>query len=209
MKYFFIRSFLYLAMASTVAHGALLSIDVNGGSSPTESGFIGQNSSGVTHSTIVGDITVSYAGQQGAFDRGDQGQPNPDLYRDFIFDNAGSITLTLSGPGISANTQYVMSFWFYDSGEGGGRNTSVAGTSGTTGPSLGPFDPGTAPTGLADPDNVGTGTFTSDGSGNLTFIFTSSNNRTVLNAFEIDTVPEPSTLTLLGLGALGLLLRRR
>lgn len=81
MKYFFIRSFLYLAMASTVAHGALLSIDVNGGSSPTESGFIGQNSSGVTHSTIVGDIAVSYAGQQGAFDRGDQGQPNPDLYR--------------------------------------------------------------------------------------------------------------------------------
>ena len=93
-----------LAAVSSTHATDLLAIDINHGTSPTEAGFTGQNASGVVHSTTAGDITVSFTGQQGTFDRGASGGTNNGLYRDFIFENnTGSspdITLTLIGPGI-------------------------------------------------------------------------------------------------------------
>jgi hypothetical protein len=207
-----------LAFTATSANAALLAIDINHSASPTEAGFVGQNSSGVLHSTTAGDITVSWSGQQGTFDRGASGGSNNDFYRDFIFDNNNAspdMTLTLTGPGIASITAYVLTFYAYDSGDAS-RKTGFSGISGTVGTTLGPV----ISQGTGVPDTLAeyavTGTFTSsddgDGSGTLTFGIDGLPNgseRTVLNGFQIDAVPEPSATALLGFGGLALILRRR
>ena len=192
----------------------ILAIDFNNGSSPTETGFIGQNSSGINHTTTAGDITVNFSGQQGTFDRGASGGTNNDFYRDFIFDNfndSPDMTLTLSGLGIAASTAYEMTFYAYDSGDAT-RKTGFAGISGTTGTTLGPVI--SQDTGVPDSldEYAVTGTFTSDNSGSLTFGIDGLPNggeRTVLNGFSIAAIPEPSAALLGGLGLLALLRRRR
>jgi|GEM_PF-2298682 len=196
-----------LALTATSVNAALLAIDFNHNTSPTESGFIGQNSSSVVHSTTAGNLTVSYSGQQGTFDRGVGATAthgtNTDLYRDFIFDNSTTMVLTLSGPALSANTAYELTFYAFD--EAQDSSVSFAGTSGTAG-SVGPI----VSTADADITSLGqfaaTGTFISDGAGILT-ITTGAGTRPRINGFSI--IPEPSTTALLGLGGLALILRRR
>jgi hypothetical protein len=206
-------------LAMPMASAALLMIDFNHTTpSPTESGFIGQSASGIIHSTAAGNITVSFTGQQGTFDRGASGGVNNDLYRDFIFENTtGSnpdITITLTGPGIAATTNYILTFYAYDSGDAS-RRTSFQGISGTTGTTLGPV--ASQATGVPDTlsEYAVTGTFTSsddgDGSGTLTFGVDGPNGteRTVVNGFQLAAIPEPG-ITLLGsLGMLMLFCRRR
>ena len=204
-----------LAAVSSTHATDLLAIDINHGTSPTEAGFTGQNSSGVVHSTTAGDITVSFTGQQGTFDRGASGGVNNDLYRDFIFENntgnSPDITLTLTGPGVAASTDYILTFYAYDSGDAT-RRTGIAGISGTTGTTLGPvISQGTGVPDTLDEYAV-TGTFTSDGAGTLTFGIDGlpgGGERTGINGFQLEAVPEPSTTALLGLGGLALILRRR
>ena len=129
-----------------------------------------------------------------------QGQPEPPK-ASFA---AEDLAKALSGLGISANTEYELTFWSYYGAEA--RNTTIAGASGTTGATLGPITFVDPPTAISD--NTATGTFTSDGSGNLTFTLTSSNSRPALNGFTISPVPEPSA-ALLGMLGCFLLLRRR
>ena len=204
-----------LALTATSANAALLAIDINNGASPTETGFVGQNTSGVVHATTAGNITVSFTGQQAHHDRGASGGVNNDLYRDFIFENntgnSPDITLTLTGPGVAASTDYILTFYAYDSGDNS-RRTGIAGISGTTGTTLGPVI--NLATGVPDTldEYAVTGTFTSDGAGTLTFGIDGlpgGGERTVLNGFQLEAVPEPSTTALLGLGGLALILRRR
>jgi len=204
-----------LALAPAPANAALLAIDFNSGSSPTEAGFIGQNASGVIHSTLAGNITVAFTGQQGTFDRGATAGTNNNLYRDFLFENiTGSspdITITLSGAGIAVSTAYILTFYAYDSGDNT-RRTGFTGINGTTGTPLGPV----VSQGTGIPDSLGeyavTGTFTSDGSGKLTFGVDGAplgSERTAVNGFELNVVPEPSAALLGSLGLLALLRRRR
>ncbi|MFK7849814.1 MAG: PEP-CTERM sorting domain-containing protein [Akkermansiaceae bacterium] len=208
-----------LTLTATSADAALLAVDFNRDSgSLTESGFLAQDTSGISHTTTAGNILVTFTGQQGDFDRGASGGTNNSLYRDFIFDNNGGspdITITLSGAGIAASSDYIMTFYAYDSGDSS-RRTGIIGINGTTGPTLGPV----VSQGTGVPDSLDeyavTGTFTSDGVGNLTFGIDGlpgGNERTVINGFQLDAVavavPEPSTTALLGLGGLALILRRR
>ena len=198
-----------LALTATSANAALLSVDF--GSAGAEAGFVEQSSASVLHSTTGGDLTVAVTDTQGGtFDRGVGAGAthgtNTDMYRDFFFDNSNNITITLSGAAISANTDYIMTFYAYDEAEN--RNTSFIATGDTTGATLGPVN---AP---ADSDitSLGqfavTGTFNSGASGVLTFN-AAGPSRAVINGLEISAVPEPSTTALLGLGGLALILRRR
>jgi len=202
-----------LALTVTSANAALLSLDFgNGGDIAT--GFLGQSSSSDTHSTVSGDVDVDVTGQQGFFDRNSPSGANQidDLYRDFIFDNSSNgFTIAISGAGISANTEYELTFYAYDSSEV--RPTGVGAAAGTTGTSLTGFAATTTagPTSLTQ--HSATGNFTSNGSGVLTFLVDGTGNggtgRSSINALEISVVPEPSTTALLGLGGLALILRRR
>ncbi len=189
---------------TTSAHAAILSVDF--GSSIVESGFVEQSSSSVTHSSTLGDITITSSGS--FFNRG-AGGTNPDLYRDFTFaNNSSTVTLTLSGVGISANTSYVIKFWSYDSNSIA-NTVGYTGVNGTTG-SIAPFTSnGAAPASLDD--YSGTGTFTSDGDGVLTIEATASafNNSNGPRVNGLQIIPEPTTALLGALGLLALLRRRR
>lgn len=94
--------------AAQTSDAALLSVDF--GSAGAESGFFQQNSTSQTHGTGSGDVTITLAGTQGIFNFATTGT-NDLLYRDFYFKNGGTITMTISGPGIDENTAYDMTFW--------------------------------------------------------------------------------------------------
>jgi len=191
-----------LAMAAA-GHAAVLDFSVDFGTAGVEPGFAGQGSNAQVHSTTAGDMTVVISGYQGLFNFASTGT-NQALFDDFYFKNGGTMTLVLSGPAISADTDYDMTFWAFYGAEA--RNTTINGTAGTTGPSLGPIAFVNPPTSLSD--NAASGTFTSDSSGFLTFAISGTNARPALNGFNI-TVPEPATMALLGMGGLMMLRRRR
>lgn len=208
MKYTYINTlaaFAGLALTATSANAALLAVDFGAG--PVESGFVGQSAASATHSTTAGNITAAWTGGI-AFNYAPPNTTgsNTDLYQDFFYTNSGPMTLELSGPGISANTDYVLSFWSQYQAQA--RNTTFTAASGTVGTTLGPIATSNAPaTGLTDPIHFISGTFTSDGTGKLTI--SAGSNRPAVNGVQIDAVPEPSTTALLGLGGLALILRRR
>jgi hypothetical protein len=197
MKYFLPKILrvlsLSLAATSTLQAADLLLVDFNGSSSHTQAGFVGQSATSFTHSTASGDLTVAISGQQGNFDYASTTGSDTDIYRDFFFKNSGTMTLTLSGPAIDANTAYALTFWSYYGAEA--RNTSFAAIAGTTGSTVGPIaTSNTAPAGLGDTRYTATGTFTSDGSRVLTISITGSGSRPAINGFKIassgpDTTP--------------------
>lgn len=192
-----IPQFLRIALVSFAGSGALhaadlLSVDFNGASSPTQAGFAGQSATTFTHPTAAGNLTVTISGQQGNFDHPSTTGANTDFYRDFFFKNGGAMTLTLSGPAISANTDYGLTFWSYYGAEA--RNTSFSATAGTTGGTIGPIAASNAaPTGLGDARYTATGTFTSDGSRVLTISITGSGSRPAINGFRIATTGPDTT----------------
>jgi hypothetical protein len=159
----------------------LLAIDF--GAAGAETGFVEQSSTNATHATAAGDLTVDLAGVQGIFNFATTGT-NDIFYRDFYFKNGGTITLTLSGPAIVANTEYELSFWSYYGAQG--RNTTFDPADDTTGPSLGPIAPGNDdPTGLDDERYTISGTYTSDGTGVLTIAVGGTGNRPAINGLRI------------------------
>jgi hypothetical protein len=172
----------------------ILAVDFGAAANPVQAGFVGQSAASTTHSTTAGNVTVVIAGHQGI--QNITSLPitveGYNMYNDCAFKNGGNMTLTLSGPGISANTAYQMTFWscYYNIQT---RTTSFAATAGTTGTTLGPIATAiTTPTGFNDPAYSATGTFTSDGSGVLTFsitgIGTGSTSRPMINGFKIQTI---------------------
>jgi hypothetical protein len=205
------------ALAASSAHSAtLLAVDFGGAATPVQAGFVGQSAASAIHSTAAGNVTVVIAGHQGiqgltALTSAVEGY---NMYNDGAFKNTGTMTLTLSGPGISANTEYRMSFWsaYWNVQV---RNTSFAATAGTTGTTLGPIATAylPVPTGFDDPAYSATGTFTSDGSGVLTFSITGSGARPMINGFKIETVggvavdPQITSITSVGSGVWELTLK--
>jgi hypothetical protein len=192
-----------LAFTTAKVHSQeLLAVDFGGSDKPVESGFVGQSSTNFTHTTTAGDITVNITGIQGLFDyTPNTGTAYPALYRDFYFKNGGTMTLTLSGPGISASTDYNLTFWSLYGLQA--RDTTIAGASGTTGTSLGPIAYEINPTSLSQ--NAASGTFTSDGTGNLTFAVGGTGNRPALNGFTIAATgdPDPAPLQITSITSVG------
>ncbi len=115
----------------------LLAIDFGQAVTPVETGFVGQSATSTTHPTTAGNITVAVSNVQGFFNYAPPNTTgaNVDFYQDFIFKNGGTMTMVISGPGISASTDYVLSFWTQYQLQP--RNTTFAPGTGTTGPTLG------------------------------------------------------------------------
>ncbi len=148
----------------------------------TQSGFVafdnthatGAGTASATYSTDAGEVTVELAGLDGLldglFNRGGVSNGGDltfaDIYNDFAFKNGGSpqsLTLTLSGAGISANTDYDLTLYSLDPLATQGSH-SVA----FTGAAIRPlqYDASILPT--MDHQYSTTGTFSSDGTGVLT-----------------------------------------
>ena len=238
------------AALSVFARAALVAVQFEQtGVSTTQAGFSpfsGNGSqTGVTSlpfSTVAGTVNVSLNTQidvnnlGGGYFMRPPGITNSgaltfaDLYNSFVFNNSSngftpnqttSITLTLSGAGISASRAYQLTFYSWDNNPAGesfspkGHQVTFAGVSGTSGTAslVSQFD--TAPT--ANNTYAVSQNYTSDSSGNLTFLISdfsgtlsggAARSGVRLNAFQLNTVPEPGTVTLCLL-SLGVCMARR
>ena len=205
-KFLTIITSLILTTASSKA--TVVMVDFGVGGPPVQSGFVVQNSGSATYSTLEGDVTVATTGA--FFLRPASGYQDADLLSDFTFLNGAPLVLTISGPGILANTAYDIKFYSYDPQHGvSGGTVSYTGINGTTGgtsiaySSTGQNDPG-----FADVNSSLT-SWTSNSSGEIVISVSGTNEGPRVNGLEIYTVPEPSSALLCGFGLLALLRRRR
>lgn len=197
---------LALTGLSVNANAALLSIDFGTGNanSPVQSGFTEQTAASALHPTTAGDITVETTGAR--FSRGLTTGPSPALFTDFTFANSlvNPITLTLSGAGIAADTEYEILFYSYDPQHGAsGGTVTYTGTSGTVGSTA------IAYSNAFVNNNSSLTTWTSNGSGQIVIDVMGTTEGPRVNGFEISAIPEPSAALLGAFGMLALLRRRR
>lgn len=237
------------AAQTEFASGALLSIQFEqSGVSTTQTGFSAFSGNGsqtgvttLPFSTVNGTVNVSVNSQVDANNLGGGYFLRPpaitnsgslttaDLYNSYVYNNSTngfspnqttSITLTLSGAGISASTPYLLTFYSWDnriaaeSSSPSGHQVTFAGVSGTTGTASLVSHFGIAPT--ADNTYAVTQPYTSSASGNLTFtisdfygtLVSDARSGVRLNGFVL-AVPEPSTVALSLFSLTALMARRR
>jgi ferric-dicitrate binding protein FerR (iron transport regulator) len=175
---------------NAIAYG-FLAVDFQNGNnvdvtSLTQPGFLpfdntrktGAGTARATYQTSAGDVTVGLAGLDsmldGFYNRGGVSNGGEltfaDIYNDFAFKNGSSpqsLTLTVSGSGISPNTEYDLTFYALDSLTSQGKHSVVyTGTAGTSGAVDLQYDTSLYTT--TDQGYATTGTFTSNDTGVLT-----------------------------------------
>lgn len=209
----FILSALIVSLAAISATQAatIVKIDFGTGSSSLQSGFTAQNSgAATTYSTVNGNISVASTGS--FFNRSAAGSyQDAALLGDFTFLNSnGTMTITIGGPGITANTAHSIKFYSLDSFHGTtGGTVNYVGASGTVGSTSIAYSTSTQNTaGFADRMSS-TSDWTSNGSGQIVINVTGTNEGPRVSGMEITIIPEPSAALLGGIGLLALLRRRR
>ena len=221
---------LALAAGFTIAAPASAALDVDFGPGDVQAGFEGLSTGAGDNNprsdTFTGDffgtgsttvtVSVSSVDQR---TRGGSAVPNTDL--DDVFSDAfkqsgsaGDITLTLSG--LDANTTYSLTSFHHDNGETGGDNTGLLTATGSTVAPV-PILQTNQTTNTVANGGPGQETYdiVTDGSGVASVTF----NRTTIGgpnegfingiSLDLDVIPEPASLALLGLGGLLLLPRRK
>lgn len=159
---------------------------------------------------------ITGSGTLNTYSRNMPAASSTNLYRDAAQYNApaGTVNLTLSG--LQANQDYSFSVWNYDYAFGGGTTQYYYDVTGGANDFLGQLvntgnsNPGNVPTELYDTRYSLTTTLTADSSGTLSVNFNSGAGNTKINGFElIEVVPEPASVSLLGLGVVLAACRRR
>lgn len=203
---------LLIAAASTVpsmASATVLKVDVGLVGQDIQSGFVGLSgaSTSTSASGTFGGVGVAIAGLNtaGFRDRGDLTNALGDLAEDFFFSTT-RINLTLTN---LAAGNYSLTSWSHD--QSFVQSTHKITFNGTDLLSGIVATTGTSPTAIG----FGSVSFYSDGMGSDVFSFIETSNAArgdtavILNGFTLQSVPEPGTVALLGLGLLGLALRRQ
>ena len=195
-----------LVLPSSLCAAPLLSLDLNSGASPTQSGFTGWNGfnakQGPTILTNAGgsgiDFSITTSSADNSRDRGTLASTDSDFYRDFA-SNVSSFTLS----NLTALTTYEIRVWAYDSSVSSGTATFAVTTGTGTGGSIN-WTNAPVPTSLSAYSLLMT--VTSDASGVITF---SETGATRLNGIEVTAVPEPATCLLVAGSLFALVFCRR
>jgi hypothetical protein len=163
-----------VALTSGIASASQVLIDFGRDIGDDEFGFVEQTEASAPYSTDQGDITVASSGD--FFDRSaGSAYTSALLYGDFTYEKntaTNALTITISGTGIVANTDYDLEFFSYDSlqgGGGGGGTVSYVGLSGAVGGTA------IAYSNAFTDDNSSLSTFTSNGSGDIVIGVTGTN----------------------------------
>lgn len=203
---------LLIAAASalpSMGSATLLKIDIGLNGQQIQTGFVGLSgaSAATAASNTFSGVGVAIAGSNtsGFRDRGNATNALGDLAEDFFFSTT-QIQLTLTG--LTAGN-YSFTSWSHDQGYVQSQyKIAFNGTEVLSGI--------TATTG-ASPASISASTlsFYSDGIGSDVFSFVETANAqrgdsaVILNGFTLQSVPEPGTVALLGLGLLGLAVSRK
>ncbi|NWK57298.1 PEP-CTERM sorting domain-containing protein [Verrucomicrobiaceae bacterium N1E253] len=208
-----------LASLTLSTNAAVVGIDVidDGNGIATTTGVLDTTSR--TWSTVgtasldgIDDLTITVSG---ATDSG-TGNRNPalTLFKDYQYTVGGTINVTISGLNDlkNYNLAVFMGQWYVSSGSTsflrGGEATVT--TANTTHPSAESTTGDSFDTYLEGVNYVQFDNLTTDGSGNINFTVSNGPEGIgIFNGFEIQSVPEPSSSAMLGLGGLALILYRR
>lgn len=209
MRYPIFKSLVTLAsllLASNFSQ-AQSTLFIDFGPGAIQPGFTAQTTASVDYTTDAGTVTIT---SDGSFFNRSSGNSFTDaaLLGDFTFKNSfGTLSLTISGAGVSASTGYDIKFYSQDSHHGGtGGTVTYTGVSGTTGNTSIVYSSAD----IGADGYSATATFTSDGSGTISIDVTGTNEGPRISGMEFTVVPEASAALLMGsLTALFGLRRRR
>lgn len=183
--------------------------------------YLNPSGTGISMANNLGQTTtatLTYVGTGTVRSAATGQQPDPALTDYYLYNNVGG-PITLGIAGLAPSSQYNLVLYLAsDDGNGDVRseNVSVTGASTTmfyaTGNSMPTWDPTTNPL-----NNIAYLTVTSSALGTLSITetdgFDNQNGEVDLNGFQLqgqfNAVPEPAPFAALGLGALGLMMRRR
>lgn len=207
-----------LTLSFGLSHGAIVArfdVGSSGDNTLDQTGFVqtdwadvnlSNSASGVTQNGVT--LTIGSGANESRNRTGPTISSNPleDVFRDFFFTRSADGAVPIVFSGLVPETPYEITGYAYDA-SGGNNETGFW--------YLGSVDPGnlqhtwtSSIATLDDPGDIFTLTGTSNASGELTYLVTTDNTSRI-NGFEVNQIPEPSSLALLALGGIVAARRRR